>query len=78
MLGESVWNERAEAGAKNERAKWELENKLLPLSAFFFLYEFFFFVFFFPSAWEEEDARRKRLKWKCKSEKVGAKNERVK
>jgi hypothetical protein len=36
----------AEAGAKNERAKWELEGKLLPFSTFLSFSMVFFFVLF--------------------------------
>jgi hypothetical protein len=38
---------RAKAGGKSERAKPELEGKLLPFFAFFFNLWFFFFFFFF-------------------------------
>jgi hypothetical protein len=48
-------NKKVETGAKTEKAKQELEGKLLSFFAIFFLYGF-------SSAWEEEDARRKRLK----------------
>jgi hypothetical protein len=60
-------NRRPKAGAKSERAERELESKLPPFFAFFFLlYGFFFFSF----ALEEKDARRKRLKQKDKSERA--------
>ncbi len=38
---------RAKAGAKNERAEWELEGKLLPFSSFLFFSMVFFFPFLF-------------------------------
>jgi hypothetical protein len=38
---------RAEAGAKSERAKRELESKLFRFLAFYFLYGFFFLCDFF-------------------------------
>ncbi len=62
MLGESTWNERAEVGAKNERAKRKLESKFLPLFAFFFFSMGFFFCVVFFFAWGKENTKRKRLK----------------
>ncbi len=54
MSGESVWNKKAEAGAKNERVEWELKGKLPP----------FFTFFFFSFAWKEENAKKNHLKQK--------------
>ncbi len=62
---------KVETGAKSERVEWELEGKLLPFSAFFFSDLWFSFSsFFFSCAWEEENAKRKRLKQKGKNGKV--------
>jgi Na+-transporting methylmalonyl-CoA/oxaloacetate decarboxylase gamma subunit len=47
MLGESTWNKRVEAWAKNERVERELEGKLPSFSAFFFFSMVFFFLFFY-------------------------------
>jgi len=79
MPRESTWHGSAKAGAKSERAEWELESKLPPLCAYFFFSMVFFSLHFFFFAWEEENAKRKHLKWKCKSEraKVGVKNEKA-
>jgi hypothetical protein len=35
-------NKRLEVGAKNEKAKWELEGKFLPFSTFLFFSMVFF------------------------------------
>ncbi len=85
MLGENTWNERAEVGAKNERAKRKLESKLLPLFAFFFFsMGFFFFALFFfllekkkilrKSAWNKS-AKMRRQK---REPKVKGKNKNLK
>jgi hypothetical protein len=37
-------NRKVEAGAKSERAEWELKGKLLPFSSFFSLFFFSFLL----------------------------------
>jgi hypothetical protein len=58
-------NRRAGAKAKNEKVEWELKGKFPPFSTFFF----FVFLFFY-FAWEENNAKTKHLKQKCKSERA--------
>ncbi len=56
-------NKSPEAGAKSERAEWELEGKLLPFFAFFFLLYDFFSLFFFSFLLLENKKMPKESFW---------------
>ncbi len=78
---EGMWRGQSKRNASSQMQKQEKKGKLPPFSAFFFFSMIFFSLCFsfFYFVWEEEDAKRKCLKWKGRSKKVEArtKNEKV-
>ncbi len=79
VLEMEVQKQEGKSRSQKWKPKWELESKLPPFFAYFF-FSMVFFLCFFSFAWKEKNARRKHLKWKCKSERVEArvKSEKVK